>query len=395
MSFVPVRVKTDSRPNEHWPEYQWKVVPSNDPSASDPKVAMTEEDKEWQRTAHSGKTGSIPPNTSSLSKTYYGEIKASRRKLDTIGPAVVKLVTFGRSHFIYGAITSKQHAYGPHKREVMTEYTSTLHLDKNKAPLIYIHGGGFAFGNPFLWKRSLQPIYGSGRRVFNVKYPVAPEDPFPRPLHSMINLLNYVRTLGHESVFIAGDSAGGNLTSWATLLTSNPDLRQAFFGAESPYAAPDLVFPEVKGVGLIYGSFDRFSSTASFPGSQKYMNAYAGPDWETKEGLPLRVSFQLMDWAWDKFPRAFMGVGTKDTLAPSTRMMHTRLTSLVEAGGCPKVDLISYPDQVHGFFAKPFGATKQVKALQADLIEFMDKEEGHQWSSPPLQPGFGLFQENA
>jgi acetyl esterase/lipase len=90
--------------------------------------------------------------------------------------------------------------------------------------LLYIHGGGWTAGNLDSHRPlSARISQAAGAAVLAVHYRLAPEHPFPAGLDDCVHALRWLRANGPDgpaparSLFVAGDSAGGNLT-FATLL---------------------------------------------------------------------------------------------------------------------------------------------------------------------------------
>jgi acetyl esterase/lipase len=90
--------------------------------------------------------------------------------------------------------------------------------------LLYIHGGGWTAGNLDSHRPlSARISQAAGAAVLALHYRLAPEHPFPAGLDDCVHAYRWLRNNGPDgraparSVFIAGDSAGGNLTL-ATLL---------------------------------------------------------------------------------------------------------------------------------------------------------------------------------
>ncbi|WP_010186271.1 alpha/beta hydrolase [Sphingomonas sp. PAMC 26605] len=92
------------------------------------------------------------------------------------------------------------------------------------ARLVYLHGGAWAAGS----LNSHRPLAASlakrlGYPVLLVAYALAPEHPFPAGLNDCAAALAWARTNGPEgegataSLFLAGDSAGGNFAAAATV----------------------------------------------------------------------------------------------------------------------------------------------------------------------------------
>jgi len=90
--------------------------------------------------------------------------------------------------------------------------------------LLYIHGGGWSSGDLESHRGlSARLSIASGASVLAVHYRLIPEHPFPAGLDDCVHAYRWLRDNGPngpaaaQAMFIAGDSAGGNLTL-ATLL---------------------------------------------------------------------------------------------------------------------------------------------------------------------------------
>ncbi len=93
--------------------------------------------------------------------------------------------------------------------------------------LVFFHGGGFVVGNlnshdnicRFLAKQAAV-------RVLSVEYRLAPEHPFPTPVEDALTAFRFAhasaRSLGAspDAIAVGGDSAGGNLATVVSLLTT-------------------------------------------------------------------------------------------------------------------------------------------------------------------------------
>ncbi|KAI9228978.1 MAG: Alpha/Beta hydrolase protein [Piptocephalis tieghemiana] len=88
--------------------------------------------------------------------------------------------------------------------------------------ILYMHGGGYSSGKPmmhavvykYLMKR-LQKEHGINQvKVVAIKYPLAPENPYPAAINSAIACLSWLREakgIPMSRVILGGDSAGGGL----------------------------------------------------------------------------------------------------------------------------------------------------------------------------------------
>jgi acetyl esterase/lipase len=92
--------------------------------------------------------------------------------------------------------------------------------------ILYLHGGGYRLGSPVAYIAYAQGIADqAGRRIILPFYPLAPENPFPAALHSIVAV--YRALEDRQSAVIAGDSAGGGLTAALCILAARAGERPA------------------------------------------------------------------------------------------------------------------------------------------------------------------------
>lgn len=91
--------------------------------------------------------------------------------------------------------------------------------------LVYLHGGGWVFGNIGSVDRTCRALTNAvGCVVVNVDYRLAPEHKFPAAAEDAYAVISYVAAHPQEfsadlkRIAIAGDSAGGNLATVACLM---------------------------------------------------------------------------------------------------------------------------------------------------------------------------------
>lgn len=95
---------------------------------------------------------------------------------------------------------------------------------KENAPVLYfIHGGGFFGGSPDVVEELIKLIVEkTDILAFSVDYRLAPENPYPTGHEDCYSALKWIYNnavnLGgdNNNIFVAGDSAGGNLTQYCT-----------------------------------------------------------------------------------------------------------------------------------------------------------------------------------
>lgn len=86
-----------------------------------------------------------------------------------------------------------------------------VEADQAHATLLYLHGGGYVACSPQTHRPVTAAFARLGFRVFAPDYRLAPEHVFPAAVEDACAAYRGLRSLGLDSLFVAGDSAGGGL----------------------------------------------------------------------------------------------------------------------------------------------------------------------------------------
>jgi acetyl esterase len=131
--------------------------------------------------------------------------------------------------------------------------------------VIYLHGGGWAFGSPASFRKLGMQFAEAGYLTIILAYRLAPEHPFPAALEDTVFAIRWATDNAHRwngdgrRIAIGGDSAGANLAASA-LTSSASELRSL-----------------VRAAVLFYGAYD-LKATAqrnrSLPGLQQQLSTY-------------------------------------------------------------------------------------------------------------------------
>lgn len=261
-----------------------------------------------------------------------------------------------------GALT--EYVYGPHPDERI-EFIESRVDAPTRAPVLYIHGGGWILGKKESYTRYLSFLAEAGYPVFNIEYPLAPENPHPAILRSLFRALDWIEAKHPEmsGYHVMGDSAGGNLAMMIGLLASNPECVLAVDPARKaglPLTCHSVV--------SLYGVLDRLSWIEDgFPGARNMLESYAGKAaFESEVGPELAIT--PMDLEFRTAPPSLLTVGSEDPLLRSSRIFAERLRA-----GAGKVVLREYPGEAHGFFN--LGRSKSDAQMNADILEFLAAED--------------------
>jgi acetyl esterase len=155
--------------------------------------------------------------------------------------------------------------YGPRRRDVPI--------------VVFFHGGGWVLGDLDSYDNLCRAVAStSDAIVVSVEYRTAPEHRFPCAVEDCLAALRWVATNreefgGARSLFVAGDSAGGNLAAVVAQCTVNDrDIQLTgqillYPSVASPYAG----YPSYKHVG------EGYSVERDVAGMRWFVEQYLGP----------------------------------------------------------------------------------------------------------------------
>lgn len=110
-------------------------------------------------------------------------------------------------------------AYGPHERNVLDFWKARS--DAPTPVVIYIHGGGFRFGDKqSVSKGLLAGCLASGISVASINYRLPSIAPFPAPMHDSVRAVQFIRSKAAEwnvdtkRLACTGGSAGAGISLW-------------------------------------------------------------------------------------------------------------------------------------------------------------------------------------
>ena len=211
--------------------------------------------------------------------------------------------------------------------------TAEIYVPKGEGPFpvfLYLHGGGWCVGSAERVRAPAMRIAERGFVMVNLNYSLAPERPYPNAIEDCVYAARWA-TLNAKSyngdgsrLFIAGDSAGANLSA-ATIV--------ALTGSGHDIDEGDLAGVPVSfgGALLFYGVLD-FPMAVREPGSNaggvemNWNRAYLGPHFLKQHYNPLVSPIYAPNL--DKFPPTYLSCGDEDSLLGHSLAMTKALTQV-------------------------------------------------------------------
>ncbi|HET6746654.1 MAG TPA: alpha/beta hydrolase [Candidatus Saccharimonadales bacterium] len=191
--------------------------------------------------------------------------------------------------------------------------------DKQLPVVIWTHGGAWISGGKDDWATYFKILAAKGFTVIAPNYTLAPEKTYPTPLKQLNEAYDFLdKNQGRfhadmNKVFLAGDSAGAQISSQMAAIVTNP-----FYAAEVGIE-PTLKPSQLKGVILFCGIYKMFGLTQPAPelpkiigwGDDTALWAYSG----TKDySDPIIRQMSPYYHVTSQFPPTFISGGNNDPL---------------------------------------------------------------------------------
>ncbi|KAI8987120.1 Alpha/Beta hydrolase protein [Pilobolus umbonatus] len=173
------------------------------------------------------------------------------------------IVSYATNEEIREALVSTNFDYKQPKRLMLDVYTSTKKSEGLRPVLIHFHGGAWRLGSKdHLYPHEQILITESDWVVVNAGYRLAPQNAYPTHLMDVKRAIRWVKANisayggNPEFIVLSGDSAGGHLSSMASLTANDPQYQPGFEDVDT----------SVQGVVSFSGAVDLFhgKSTSLF-----------------------------------------------------------------------------------------------------------------------------------
>ena len=203
-----------------------------------------------------------------LGSNYYTQIRVIRRFFKNVGavPDEVRLKTSVLEDIDYESVFP---------RGKLDLYTANDAVGPRPV-LIWVHGGGYVGGSkkdPETWARTIAARLSVA--VASIDYCLAPEQHYPVPILQLNEALRFLQVnaerfgLDPTRIFLAGDSAGAQMTSQFAALVSNPVLQKTM------NVLPCIQKESLRGLLLCCGLYDMDTALKThFPALRTFLWAY-------------------------------------------------------------------------------------------------------------------------
>lgn len=279
-------------------------------------------------------------------------------------------------------------AYGPQRPQHLLDVYQPAQGEPQEGgalrpALLYLHGGGFRIlSKDTHWPMALS-FAEQGFVVFNINYHLSPQAPCPAPLEDTALALEWLwdnaERFGADphNVSVAGESAGGNLTTALALAlsrpASSPQARALFERAQREGRSLRAAMPAC-GFVEVAEAAERLKGEAS-PLILSRVNLLARLYVEGSEHPALAEplaelealakSTEVHTQPFERpLPPFLLTVGERDVIASQTMRLHEAL----QGCGVPS-ELVVYPKQGHAFHAALW--RPQAKACWVDHARFV------------------------
>lgn len=202
-----------------------------------------------------------------------------------------------------------RHVTGEDGNQIPIRIYKSETMRKNAPVLYFIHGGGFFGGSPDVVEEFVKLIVeNTDILAVSVDYRLAPENPYPaghKDCYSTLQwIYNNAESLGGDrgNIFVAGDSAGGNLTQYCTTRDMEDELGMVkgqlllyptvnMAGIEDEYYKWSIDEYEMSpkhrsGIKTMLDMFGSLESLGNILGTTEIDNEYLTPYKRNPKGLP-------------------------------------------------------------------------------------------------------------
>jgi acetyl esterase/lipase len=245
--------------------------------------------------------------------------------------------------------TITDQSYGPNDSDAKLDvyFPDSVKSTSQRLPvIIWTHGGAWLSGNKADAAGYFKLLAAEGYTIIAPNYSLAPGHTYPAPIHQLNEMYAYIQLHAGRfhsdtsKVFLAGDSAGSQLSSQMAAIITNPAY------AREVAIKPALKPAQLRGIILNCGIYQMRGLTQPNPTLSKVIGwgddvsvwAYAG----TKDfSDPVIRQMSAYYHVTSAFPATYIGGGNGD---PLTQAQSVPFTAKLESLGVPVTKLFYAKD---------------------------------------------------
>lgn len=217
-------------------------------------------------------------------------------------------------------------SYGPYGDANLLDIYYTEDTVKKQPAIVNIHGGAWVYGSKEIYQFYCMGLAQRGFTVVNINYRLAPENKYPAALEDINRVFCFLKEKGEEyfvdtdNLFVAGDSAGGQLASHYLAIFTNPEFAKLFM-----FKTPDVT---IRAAALNCGLYDA-RKCAEYGLDEPFLEYIGKAEWEKSgKGEEIMESLDTMKYLTGDFPPSFIMSAYHDFLLENAQPMYEKLTGL-------------------------------------------------------------------
>ena len=243
-----------------------------------------------------------------------------------------------------------------HTLDIM--YPENIGKNKKLPVIIDIHGGGWMYATKDLNENYCRSLCDRGYVVFNISYRLVPDVNVNEQIKDVMSALKWISEnikdypCDSDNIMLTGDSAGGMLSAYATVLLQSGELRNVFNTVDAKLNINTLVLTSpvafMKSAGLF----------------SLYTKPLWGKDYKNSETYNYMDFDEILSYA-KNMPPTYLITSSGDTLAQKQTL---RLYELLDKNG-DECELANYGEEYGKSLAHVFSVLEPFDKAGKDAID--------------------------
>ncbi len=243
-----------------------------------------------------------------------------------------------------------------HTLDIM--YPENIGKNQKLPVIIDIHGGGWMYATKDLNENYCRSLCDRGYVVFNISYRLVPDVNVNEQIKDVMSALKWISEnindypCDSDNIMLTGDSAGGMLSAYATVLLQSSELRNVFNTVDAKLNINTLVLTSpvafMKSAGLF----------------SLYTKPLWGKDYKNSETYNYMDFDEILSYA-DNMPPTYLITSSGDTLAQKQTL---RLYELLDKNGV-ECELANYGEEYGKSLAHVFSVLEPFDKAGKDAID--------------------------